>query len=129
MFSERLSSPSYCFFPCECDLVAQRVPWLIGVIGKPITCIAASSIGLLFKKWLMNDPLEAIAQMVGVLAGGGMVLGLVAPSAAIGLFVYRLTHFWLAAGVCGVLAFLLTMAVIGIHSEQKDKSGTPGAMA
>jgi hypothetical protein len=87
----------------------------------------------LFKKWFMNDPLEAILQMVGVLAGGlvggGMVLGLVAPSAAVGLFVFRLTHLLPAAGICGLLALLLTTAVIGILSEQKDKSGTPAGPA
>jgi hypothetical protein len=96
-------------------------------------CIGIGSIALLFKKWFMNDPWEAIAQMVGVLAGGcvavGLIAGLLAPAATFGLLAYRLTHVWPVAVCCGVLAFLLTMVVIGTYSERKDKIGTPGATA
>ena len=102
-----------------CDRVAQHFPWLVNLIGEPLTCILIGMIPYAFSYWTMRDPLGVVA----------MIVVLVLLPCASGAFGYWLfSHSWAAAQVIGLGTFgALVVAALVSGSGKTGKADRAGA--
>ena len=51
-----------------CNWVALHAPWLLNILGEPITCILVGMIPFLFSYWSLRDPESVVAFSLMLLA-------------------------------------------------------------